>query len=103
MIGFRTVDMAPAQARYALGYACVCAWAVILLIAPVFGIGSPAVHAAPASMLPGLITCLASLVFTKQFPSIAGRTGMVALERGTDTIYEATKEKGEFDYGKNVL
>ena len=31
------------------------------------------------------------------------RTGMVALERGTDTIYEATKEKGEFDYGKNVL
>lgn len=31
------------------------------------------------------------------------RTGMVALERGTDTIYDATKEKGEFDYGKNVL
>ena len=31
------------------------------------------------------------------------RTGLVALERGTDTIYEATKEKGEFDYGKNVL
>ena len=31
------------------------------------------------------------------------RTGMNALERGADTIYEATKEKGEFDYGKNVL
>ena len=31
------------------------------------------------------------------------RTGMVALERGTDTIYESTKEKGEYDYGKNVL
>lgn len=31
------------------------------------------------------------------------RTGMVALERGSDTIYDATKEKGEFDYGKNVL
>ena len=31
------------------------------------------------------------------------RTGMVAVERGKDTIYEATKEKGEFDYGKNVL
>ena len=31
------------------------------------------------------------------------RTGMVALERGIDTIYDATKEKGEFDYGKNVL
>lgn len=31
------------------------------------------------------------------------RTGMVAVERGTNTIYEATKERGEFDYGKNVL
>ena len=31
------------------------------------------------------------------------RTGMVALERGTDTIYDETKEKGEFNYGKNVL
>ena len=78
MVDFRTVDMAPAQARYALGYACVCAWAVILLIAPVFEIGE-SVKAAPTSMLPGLITCLASLFLTKQFPSITGRTGMVAL------------------------
>ena len=31
------------------------------------------------------------------------RTGMVALERGLHTINEETKEKGEFDYGKNVL
>lgn len=31
------------------------------------------------------------------------RTGMVAIERGTKTIYEQTKERGEFDYGKNVL
>ena len=31
------------------------------------------------------------------------RTGMVALERGRYTIDEQTKEKGEFDYGKNVL
>ena len=31
------------------------------------------------------------------------RTGMVALERGQYTINEQTKEKGEFDYGKNVL
>ena len=31
------------------------------------------------------------------------RTGMVALERGEHTINEATKEKDEFDYGKNVL
>lgn len=31
------------------------------------------------------------------------RTGTVALERGVRTIHEDTKEKGEFDYGKNVL
>ena len=31
------------------------------------------------------------------------RTGMVALERGQYTIDEQTKEKGVFDYGKNVL
>ncbi len=31
------------------------------------------------------------------------RTGYVALERGLKSIYEDTKEKGEFDYGKNVL
>ena len=31
------------------------------------------------------------------------RTGMVALERGQFTIDEQTKEKDEFDYGKNVL
>ena len=31
------------------------------------------------------------------------RTGVIALERGQDTINDQTKEKGEFDYGKNVL
>ena len=31
------------------------------------------------------------------------RTGTVALERGQYTIDEQTKEKDEFDYGKNVL
>ena len=31
------------------------------------------------------------------------RTGVVALERGQYTIDEQTKEKGEFDYGKNVF
>ena len=31
------------------------------------------------------------------------RTGYVALERGLLTIYDETKEKGEFNYGKNVL
>ena len=28
------------------------------------------------------------------------RTGVVAMERGDTTIYEETKEKGEFNYGK---
>jgi acetolactate synthase-1/3 small subunit len=31
------------------------------------------------------------------------RTGMIALERGEDTINDDNKEKGEFNYGKNVL
>ena len=31
------------------------------------------------------------------------RTGMIALERGKYTINEHTKERGEFNYGKNVL
>ena len=31
------------------------------------------------------------------------RTGMVALERGEDTIDAQTKVKDEYDYGKNVL
>lgn len=31
------------------------------------------------------------------------RTGVIAIERGYQTIYDQTKEKGEFDYGKNVL
>ena len=31
------------------------------------------------------------------------RTGVIALERGQETIKDETVEKGEFDYGKNVL
>ena len=31
------------------------------------------------------------------------RTGMLAMERGEETIDAQTKEKDEFDYGKNVL
>jgi len=31
------------------------------------------------------------------------RTGMVALERGSGTIYDSNKDKEEFSYGKNVL
>lgn len=30
------------------------------------------------------------------------RTGVVALERGEQTIYDHTKERGEFDYGKSA-
>ena len=31
------------------------------------------------------------------------RTGVVAIERGKATINDESKERGEFDYGKNVL
>ncbi len=31
------------------------------------------------------------------------RTGMIALERGSNTIYDQNKEEGEYNYGKNVL
>lgn len=31
------------------------------------------------------------------------QTGIVAVERGVTTINDETKEKGEFNYGKNVL
>ena len=31
------------------------------------------------------------------------RTGVVAIERGASTIYDNTKEKGEYDAGKNLL
>lgn len=31
------------------------------------------------------------------------RTGMIALQRGADTIYDRNRDKEEYDYGKNVL
>jgi acetolactate synthase-1/3 small subunit len=31
------------------------------------------------------------------------RTGVVAIERGSATINDKSKESGEFSYGKNVL
>ena len=31
------------------------------------------------------------------------RTGVVAIERGKATINDESKERGEFNYGKNVL
>jgi acetolactate synthase-1/3 small subunit len=31
------------------------------------------------------------------------RTGMIAIERGRNTINDPTKDKEEYNYGKNVL
>lgn len=76
MLESRELDLAPAHARFALGYACACTWAVVLLFSSAFGAPSE-VHAASASMLPGLVACLCSVVFFKAFPSISGRTPFV--------------------------
>ncbi|MDD4714932.1 MAG: acetolactate synthase small subunit [Oscillospiraceae bacterium] len=46
----------------------------------------------------------AILALLKEFGILElARTGMVALERGPITIYDDNKEKGEFNYGKDVL
>ena len=76
MIDVRTIGVAPAQLRFALGYACLCAWAVVLLLSPAFGLPG-AVHAAASSMLPGLVACLASIVGSRRLPSVVGRTPFV--------------------------
>lgn len=76
MIDVRTIGVAPAQLRFALGYACLCAWAVVLLLSPAFGLPG-AVHAAAASMLPGLVAYLASIVGSRRLPSVVGRTPFV--------------------------
>ncbi len=78
MKDFRSINLIPAQARYAVGYACMCAWAVILLIAPIFD-SLNAIQTAPISMLPGLIVCLASLLFSRRFPPIIGKSSIVTL------------------------
>ena len=77
MIDVHTIGLTPARMRFALGYACTCAWAVVLLLSPAFGAPDD-VHATSASMLPGLVACLGSLFFSRKFPSIAGRTPFVA-------------------------
>lgn len=77
MIDVRTIGVAPAQWRYAIGYACMCAWAVVLLLSPAFG-APGAVHAMAASMLPGLVACLAGILGARRFPSVEGRTPFVA-------------------------
>lgn len=76
MIESREIAFIPAHACFAVGYACVCAWAIVLLFSPAFGSPSD-VYAAPMSMLPGLVACLSSIVFLRAFPSISGKTPFV--------------------------
>lgn len=78
MTDVRNIGVTPAQLRYTLGYACTCAWAVVLLLSPAFGMPG-AVHATSASMLPGLVACLGSIFFSRRFPSITGRTGFIVV------------------------
>lgn len=76
MIDVRNIGVTPAHLRFALGYACTCAWAVVLLLSPAFG-APGAVFATSASMLPGLVACIGCIFFSRQFPSIVGRTPFV--------------------------
>ena len=76
MIDVRNIGMTHTHLRYALGYACTCAWAVVLLLSPAFG-APGAVYATSASMLPGLVACLGSIFLSQRFPSITGRTRFV--------------------------
>ncbi len=76
MIESREIAFVPAHACFAVGYACVCAWAIVLLFSPAFGSPSD-IYAAPMSMLPGLVACLSSIVFLRTFPSISGKTAFV--------------------------
>ncbi len=78
MIDVRTIGVTPARLRFALGYACTCAWAVVLLLSPAFGMPD-AVQATSASMLPGLVACLGSIFLSRRFPAIAGRTRFVTV------------------------
>lgn len=78
MIDVRTIGVTPPRLRFALGYACTCAWAVVLLLSPAFGMPD-AVHATSASMLPGLVACLGSIFLSRRFPAIAGRTRFVVV------------------------
>lgn len=77
MLEARTIHLEPAHARYAIGYACTCAWAIVLLFSPAFG--TPSTHnAAAVSMVPGLVACLGSIVFSKSFPPLSKRNALVA-------------------------
>ncbi|MDO4443648.1 MAG: helix-turn-helix transcriptional regulator [Slackia sp.] len=76
MLEPRSVSLEPTHARFATGYACTCAWAIVLLFSPAFG--SPTQSAAAVSMLPGLIACLGSIALFRFIPPLAGRTPFVA-------------------------
>lgn len=76
MIESREIAFIPAHTCFAVSYACVCAWAIVLLFSPAFRSPSD-VYAAPMSMLPGLVACLSSIVFLRTFPSISGKTPFV--------------------------
>lgn len=46
----------------------------------------------------------AMLALLKDFGILEmARTGMIALERGSATIYDATKDRSEYDYAKSVV
>ena len=70
--------MLAACTRAAIGYACICAWGVVLLLDPIFG-SEVHVTPAPASMLPGLVTCLIFIFGFRWTPPISGRSRFVCL------------------------
>lgn len=78
MVDVHNTHVTPLHARYALGYACTYAWATVLLFSAAFG-NAGGLHAAPISMLPGLVACLSSVIFFRTFPSIEGRTAFVTV------------------------
>lgn len=78
MIDSHALGLAPQHARFTMGYACTCIWAVVLLSSPAFN-APEAPYTVAASMLPGLVACLSSIFLFKRFPSISGRTPFVTL------------------------
>lgn len=78
MIDSHALGLAPQHARFTMGYARTCIWAVVLLSSPAFN-APEAPYTVAASMLPGLVACLSSIFLFKRFPSISGRTPFVTL------------------------
>lgn len=78
MIDSRVLGLAPQHARFAIGYACTCIWAVVLLSSPAFNAPEEP-YTVAASMLPGLVACLGSVFLFKKLPSISGRTPFVIM------------------------